>query len=410
MGGNFFLYPVFFHYVPGFESFRNPARMGIFIAFAASLLSAFVLHQIGEENPSRGRSTFRRVLLSVTGVAGAALILLLTGMFDGILGAPADMQARSHMHREIGLSLVLLGAGAGVLWLMVTRKGSLTWFGLLACAVLFIDAYIFSADHNTSSDNPADHFRKAERITSYIKQQEGYFRVNIRNPYGLMMDRNQGMVNHIFTMEGYTPLVLQRIHPPTDNPETMFDLLNVRYITAIDSINHRLMMQERPRVLARAHMVYNVRRMHSEAELLAALKDTAFDPAATALVEGEFPHQFGPSGGATPAWKADITAFRNNRIDLAVSTEREGLLVLSEAFYPGWNAYIDGAGTEVYRTDFNLRGIVVPAGSHAIEFRFESASFHHGLWISLGTILLCVVGWIITWRRSRSISTQGIAQ
>jgi len=276
--------------------------------------------------------------------------------------------------------------------------------------VLFIDVYLFSADHNTSPDNPVDHFRKAERITSYIKQQEGYFRVNIRNPLGMMMDRNQGMVDHIFTMEGYTPLVLQRIHPPTDNPETMFDLLNVRFITATDTLNRRLVMQERPRVLARAHMVYDVRHMHSEEELLGALKDPAFDPASIALVEGEFPHQFERKHIPTPVWKADITAFQHNSIVIAVSTEREGLLVLSEAYYPGWNAYIDGAGTTVYRTDFNLRGIVVPAGSHIVEFRFESASFQLGLWISLSTLLLCVAGWTISWQRSRSSSSHGIAQ
>lgn len=402
LGGNFFVYPAFFHYVPGFASFRNPARMGIFVAFAASLLSAFVLHHLGEEQAERNAAAYRRALRAILGVSAVALVLLLAGAFDGFLGVPADLQVRSRMHKEIGMSLVLLCAGGGVLWLMTARRNPATWLGLLACAVLFIDAYLFSADHNTSPDDPTNHFRQAERVTTYLKQQQGIFRVNIRNPQGLMMDRNQGMVDRIFTMEGYTPLVLQRVHPPTDNAEKMFDMLNVRYITVTDTINRRLMMQERPQVLARAHMVYHVRVIHSEEELLAALKDPSFDPASTALVEGDFPHQFAASDSPRPAWKADITALRDNSIDLTVTTEREGLLVLSETYYPGWNAYIDGNAAHVYRTDYNLRGVVIPAGSHTVAYRFESASFEHGSWISIATLAACITAWSVSWKRSRS--------
>jgi hypothetical protein len=404
-GGNFVLFPAFFHGVPGFSSFRNPARMGVFVAFAASLASAFVLHHLGEEHATRNAARHRRALFTVTGGAAVLLVVGLGGTFDGILGTPPPATVLPQMHKALGTSLALLAAGGAILWLMISRKAAMNWLGLFACTLLFIDVYVFSANHNTSPDNPADHFRYAERITKFIKQQEGIFRVNIRNPQGLMMDRNQGMVDQIFTMEGYTPLVLRRVHPPTDNPSTMFDLLNVRFITVTDSVNRQLVLEERPQVLARAHMVYNTRTMHSEEELLAALKESAFNPATVALVEGELPHQFATPTTESPAWKADITEFLHNRIRISVSTDRDGLLVLSETHYPGWNAYVDGNSTPVYRTDFNLRGIVVPAGSHGVEFRFESNSFRLGLWITLATLALCIVGGAVSWRRSRNSNT-----
>jgi len=410
LGGNFFLYQGFFHYVPGFASFRNPARMGIFVAFAASLLSAFVLHYLSESREAKQTATLRRVMLAVTGGTAGIMLLILSGACDGILGIPRDVKIQSLVQKELTLSLVLLAAAALLLWLIITRKGALHWLSAAACALLFIDFYIFSADHNTSTENPADHFRRAEPVVRYLKQQSGFFRVNTRNAQGLLMDRNQGLVDRIFTMEGYTPLILQRVHPPTDTPGKMFDLLNVRFITLTDSVNRRLVLQERPAVLPRAHMVYDVRPVASEEELLAALKDPAFDPWTTALVEGDFPYRMAPPDGAPPAWNADITEFRHNSIHLTVTTGREGFLVLSEVFYPGWNAYIDGKATPVYRTDYNLRGIVVPEGTRTVEFRFESASFRSGLWISLATLAVCIAGWSISLRRSHTGKRSAAAQ
>jgi len=410
LGANFFVHPAFFHYVPGFAAFRNPARMGIFIALAASLLSAFALHHLGERNAARSTTMNRRPLFIISAVAAVILLLILAGALDGLLGVPPDMHARAQLQRAAGASIVMLFVAAGTIWLMISRKGAPHWLGLLACAFLFVDAYLFSADHNTSPDNPADHFRRAERITSFIKQQQGIFRVNIRNPHGLMMDRNQGMVDRIYTMEGYTPLVLQRVHPPTDNPETMFDLLNVRFITVTDTIKRQLMMQERPRVLSRAHMVYDVRPTHSETELVAALKDPGFDPSTIALIEEDLPRSIAAPDSLRPAWNTAITAMHDNSIQLTVTTERDGFLVLSETFYPGWNAYVDGNPTRVYRTDFSLRGIVVPAGEHSVVFRFESASFKCGLWVSLATLALCIAGWSVSWQRSRSSTNQPAVQ
>ena len=45
-----------------------------------------------------------------------------------------------------------------------------------------------------------------------------------------------------------------------------------------------------------------------------------------------------------------------------------GFMVLTDSFYPTWKATIDGKGTKIYRTDYNFRGIIVPAGNHKIEF------------------------------------------
>jgi uncharacterized membrane protein YfhO len=70
-----------------------------------------------------------------------------------------------------------------------------------------------------------------------------------------------------------------------------------------------------------------------------------------------------------------------------VSTESngEGYLVLSDAYDDGWLARIDGAPALVYRADYVLRALSLPAGSHRVEFTYRPRGFEIGLWLTLGS-------------------------
>jgi uncharacterized membrane protein YfhO len=107
-----------------------------------------------------------------------------------------------------------------------------------------------------------------------------------------------------------------------------------------------------------------------------------------------------------PAWNAAITSYENNRIALNAETTHDGLLVLSEIYYPGWKAFVDGTETEVFRTDYNLRSIIVPFGTHKVEFRFEPESYKLGSMISLASLIACGVGISLPLLRKRRFITQ----
>jgi hypothetical protein len=66
--------------------------------------------------------------------------------------------------------------------------------------------------------------------------------------------------------------------------------------------------------------------------------------------------------------------------------------VFSEIYYPdGWNAYIDGEKAEYFCADYILRGMIIPAGSHEIEFKFEPASFQTASLVStFSAVLVCL--------------------
>ena len=61
---------------------------------------------------------------------------------------------------------------------------------------------------------------------------------------------------------------------------------------------------------------------------------------------------------------------------------------MNELSYPGWNAYLDGQRTRVWRANYLFRVIEVPPGEHEVEFRFEPDSLKLGLALSLPTLAL----------------------
>ena len=104
--------------------------------------------------------------------------------------------------------------------------------------------------------------------------------------------------------------------------------------------------------------------------------------------------------------KSAITHYDPQRVVIEATLARPGLLVLSDAWYPRWKAYIsaNGATAEatIYRTNRVLRGVWLEAGKQTVEFRFEPASFVRGVWISGASwMVVAIVSAALLWRQSR---------
>jgi hypothetical protein len=134
------------------------------------------------------------------------------------------------------------------------------------------------------------------------------------------------------------------------------------------------------------------------------MKDgSAFDPAETVLFERE---DFGnrpitlPQIGDPANAEVKVTRYEPQRIELQTRNSQPGFLVLSEIYYRGWEARIDGHSAPIERVDYMLRGLAVPAGDHRIEFVFRAHSFRTGLACSLLGVLLLLAG---AHRRTRGV-------
>lgn len=119
--------------------------------------------------------------------------------------------------------------------------------------------------------------------------------------------------------------------------------------------------------------------------------DTLFAPDThlnSTLVLEQDPHI--SQGGVTA--NATITKYTANEITISARTNKDALLFLSEVYYPGWNAYIDGQPASIFRADYTFRSIIVPKGIHTVTFSYKPVSFMLGCWLGLvgiiGTILV----------------------
>jgi len=78
-------------------------------------------------------------------------------------------------------------------------------------------------------------------------------------------------------------------------------------------------------------------------------------------------------------------------------------------FYPEWHAFLDGKEVEIHKTNYLLRGVVVPAGAHTVEFRFISPAFETGRTVSIAAnglaLLIGALGLFFTWKGRKQGAT-----
>jgi hypothetical protein len=104
-----------------------------------------------------------------------------------------------------------------------------------------------------------------------------------------------------------------------------------------------------------------------------------------------------PSSGTT---QARITQNLPCDIRIATDAPTNGYLVLTDNYYPGWNAQVDDLPQPLYRADYAFRAVRVPAGRHAVRFIYSPSSFWLCAWIS-GTLWACWLGGVIWALRRR---------
>jgi hypothetical protein len=103
-----------------------------------------------------------------------------------------------------------------------------------------------------------------------------------------------------------------------------------------------------------------------------------------------------PDLGEPPAGTAKIILHEPHRVKLAVELARPSFVVLSEIFYAGWEAFIDGKAAPILTGDHVLRAVPVPAGNHTVEFHYRSKTFQWGLAVSLLSLAALGIAMILT--------------
>lgn len=214
------------------------------------------------------------------------------------------------------------------------------------------------------------------------------------------------------------------------NGNPFFDALNVEYILVApllsahqgDLANDQFVLQQTAadgvgifrnlHAAPRAQVVFATTTVGSENAAVAAMSRPGFDPTRQAVVET--PTALPDSSGAPTA--APIERYDDNRVTIATSTARPGLLVLADAYYPGWQAKVDGKPAAIYPVDVAFRGVPVPAGAHVVTMEYRPQSFTISLLgVPAGLVLFSLGGWGLpaaahVVRRRRLVGVAGPAE
>jgi len=160
--------------------------------------------------------------------------------------------------------------------------------------------------------------------------------------------------------------------------------------------------------LPRAALYTNVRTEADAGAVLdaisapdAAVERTAFVDASSVPADRRERIAALASGPAHAAAAAAIVGYDSERVDVRASTPTTAMLVLSDTRYPGWNAYVDGAPEPIVGANYLFRGVLVPAGTHAITFRYEPASYRLGWLISAAALVIAIALVIVPRMRAR---------
>lgn len=215
---------------------------------------------------------------------------------------------------------------------------------------------------------------------------------------------NFSIMYYTMTVDGYDPLYLRRyaeliaasergkpdisppfgfnrIITPKNYDSRIIDLLGVKYVFGLDELESEKLVKvltegqtkvfENLDVYNRAFFVKRVISAKNKQDAINKMFDRDIELRESAIVEGwdRELEVFGIKGA-----KVEIGEYKSNRVVINTNNQRSGFLVLTDSYYPAWKAFVcDRNGdkcreAKIYITDYNFRGVVVPAGRNSVVF------------------------------------------
>ncbi len=157
---------------------------------------------------------------------------------------------------------------------------------------------------------------------------------------------------------------------------------------------------ENANALPRAFVAPQAKPLPEEGELLETFRTTNFRDM---VYLEDFDDEPGPRPLFYRPHEVQFLIYEPNRVRIEAKGRTPGFLVLADVWFPGWKCTIDGEETKVYRANYAFRAVKLPAGAHTVEFRFEPASYARGRSItfaSLGIVaFLTLMGGAMALRR-----------
>ncbi len=399
-----------FYQIPGFSLFRIPTRFLLWFAVGVSVLCGLGLDQVlrrARQRPANGW-----LLAAIFGVASAGLLWVSEIALFG-----DGAQPTRYIHHLRGDGLRLVGALIMGGWLLGRRmRPAVAWAAPVA---IFVELYSFGADFNgtidptaytetpaTAREILADHTAAAPpRIASLVNERNSPFDWHGGWAYDLESYRRYNETLRMYSgglygvanaLPGWSPLHLYRHGELARGYPAFAALAGVEYAVRY-SRDGGFDVQRLPAALPRA---YAVGQYHLATSPRAGLSYMArgFPMRREVVLEEAPAASIGPGGAA------QIVRYEDEEVAVTLADSAGGILVLSDTYYPGWRAFVDGVEHPILRANHVFRAVVVPPGAKEVVFSYRPDSFRYGLLVSVAAAAL----WLgLAWGGRRLILPPG---
>ena len=383
LGGNSAVEGVVYSLIPLIEKARTPAAAIFLFTLAAAVLSAYGLDTVGR----RLARPYVRMSSKILAWAGLALlfgVLILTSTRVG-----ADQRLAGGGIYALLLAALLVAVHRRVL----SFRSSIMLFGVL----VLLEAS--SVMHTPAQKNGGlmgylNSIRLNRDLADYLKQQSPPFRIAMGGDDIL---GNWAAYHDLDTMSGYLASLSVNIASLAAHNRNVQLLWGARYLVAAQGqtaedvevftgVSGRKVFL-RADAFPRSWIVHRAEKAASRASINEAVEGNLSSFASRALMTGEPPALESCPG-------PDSAEYARPRADMVVVRAKvgcKGLLVVSDTFFPGWKAEVDGNPADLVEVNGAMRGVVVPAGEHTITMKYRPVSVYLGAFLTLTGIVASIV-------------------
>ena len=418
---------LFIEYFPGYNKFRAVTMTLVIAELCIPLLGFLALRDIF--NGTTTKKEIIKALKIAAGITGGfiLLVIVIPGIAGSFLGQNENdlpdwlktaliSDRKTLLRSDAVRSLVFILLSAGVIFGFISEKLKKEYaISIIALLIVFdlwtIDKRYLDADRfersssiqKTFLPNAADEFILKDQSQNRVlnltvspfndNSPTSYFHKSIGGYHGAKMERYQelidtSIINNIQLIEtiGGKAKTLDEFQAAFSNTNAL-NMLNTRYViynpAAAPLINQNSLgnawFVEKPVITESAN---------KEISLI-----NTFNPSKEATVDKAFKDQINKTTyPVLENEKIALVSYQPDELIYKYSAREEKLTVFSEIYYPaGWKCYIDGKESKYFRTDWVLRGMVVPAGDHEIKFTFKPASYYMGNKVSLASSILLIL-------------------
>jgi hypothetical protein len=418
-------FEIIFDHIPGVNLYRRPADATFLINIALAFAGGYLIHRYAVDgmpqwsHESLGRLRAFLPMLAVGLVAAAIASALAFAVKGGHVSSSLT---------EIGASLA---AAAAAMVAVARMSHTSRWREAMALVLVTLTGAELIGRHAASALNaepagrytvftqlPPEQLQGLQILKRELAERNArgeYPRVEILGLKGAW--QNASMVLGIEDIIGYNPLRLadyERAIGPGENAEdpnlrrfpTSFrgyecelaSLLGLDYIVLDRPVEKlprhfprltdaevvygtgRMWIYRLNASVPRAYVAHHVTPVDSEA-VLGQDEIPEFNRETETLIDQEsmplLKAGYAPAspGAAKAKGEARIVSYQRNSVTLEVDSSENGILVLHDIHYPGWEAWVDGERRPVLRANLLFRGVEIGPGRHRVEFHFRPMSF-----------------------------------